>query len=49
MSAAIETNNLASHILGEVARLAHRIGIIHQGRLIQELDGAEVEQFHSAG
>ncbi len=28
---------MSSHILGEVARLAHRIGIIHQGRLIQEL------------
>lgn len=31
---------LSSHILGEVARLAERIGIIHQGRLIRELDGA---------
>lgn len=29
---------LASHILAEVARLANRIGIIHQGRLLQELD-----------
>ena len=29
---------MSSHILGEVSRLAHRIGIIHQGRLIQELD-----------
>lgn len=34
---------MSSHILGEVARLAHRIGIIHQGRLIQELDVAELE------
>ncbi len=35
---------LASHLLGEVARLADRIGIIHQGRLLQELDMAELEQ-----
>lgn len=35
---------MASHILGEVSRLAHRIGIIHQGRLIQELDVAELER-----
>jgi len=34
---------MSSHILGEVARLAHRIGIIHHGRLIQELDVAELE------
>lgn len=35
---------ISSHILGEVARLAHRIGIIHQGRLLQELDVAELER-----
>jgi ABC-2 type transport system ATP-binding protein len=35
---------MSSHILGEVSRLAHRIGIIHQGRLIQELDVAELER-----
>jgi ABC-2 type transport system ATP-binding protein len=35
---------LSSHILGEVARLAHRIGIIHAGRLLQELDVAELER-----
>jgi ABC-2 type transport system ATP-binding protein len=35
---------LSSHILGEVARLAHRVGVIHQGRLIQELDVAELER-----
>ena len=34
---------MSSHILGEVARLAHRIGIIHQGRLLQELDVADLE------
>jgi ABC-2 type transport system ATP-binding protein len=35
---------MSSHILGEVARLAQRIGIIHDGRLIQELDVAELER-----
>ena len=35
---------MSSHILGEVARLADRIGIIHEGRLLQELDIAELEQ-----
>jgi ABC-2 type transport system ATP-binding protein len=29
---------MSSHILAEVARLADRIGIIHEGRLLQELD-----------
>jgi ABC-2 type transport system ATP-binding protein len=29
---------MSSHILGEVSRLAQRIGIIHRGRLLQELD-----------
>lgn len=35
---------MSSHILGEVARLAHRVGIIHQGRLLQELDIDELER-----
>jgi ABC-2 type transport system ATP-binding protein len=35
---------MSSHILGEVSRLADRIGIIHQGQLIQELDAAELER-----
>lgn len=35
---------MSSHILGEVSRLAHRIGIIHQGRLIQELDVDALER-----
>ncbi len=35
---------MSSHILGEVARLAHRIGIIHQGRLLQELDAGELQR-----
>jgi ABC-2 type transport system ATP-binding protein len=35
---------MSSHILAEVARLASRIGIIHQGRLLQELDAAELDR-----
>ncbi len=34
---------MSSHILGEVARLATRIGIINEGRLIEELDSDELE------
>jgi len=33
---------LSSHILGEVSRLATRIGVLHQGRLIDELATAEL-------
>jgi ABC-2 type transport system ATP-binding protein len=35
---------MSSHILAEVSRLAGRIGIIHQGHLLQELDVAELEK-----
>lgn len=35
---------MSSHILGEVSKLADRIGIIHEGRLIQELDVDELER-----
>jgi ABC-2 type transport system ATP-binding protein len=35
---------MSSHILGEVSRLAGRIGIIHEGRLIRELDVADLER-----
>ena len=35
---------MSSHILGEVSRLAQRIGIIHHGRLLQELDVDELER-----
>ncbi len=35
---------MSSHILAEVSRLAQRIGIIHQGRLLQELDLDELER-----
>ncbi|MBP7998818.1 MAG: ABC transporter ATP-binding protein [Chloroflexi bacterium] len=34
---------MSSHILTEVDRLATRIGIIHQGRLIQEFAAAQLE------
>jgi ABC-type multidrug transport system ATPase subunit len=33
---------MSSHILAEVAHLADRIGIIHEGRLLQELDYDEL-------
>jgi ABC-2 type transport system ATP-binding protein len=35
---------MASHILAEVARLAQRIGIIHEGQLLQELSVDELER-----
>jgi ABC-2 type transport system ATP-binding protein len=35
---------MASHILAEVSRLARRIGIIHEGHLLQELDADELER-----
>jgi ABC-2 type transport system ATP-binding protein len=35
---------MSSHILAEVSRLARRIGIIHEGRLLQELDINELER-----
>ena len=38
---------MSSHILAEVSRLAQRIGIIHQGHLLQELDIAQLEQNRS--
>ena len=34
---------ISSHILGEIARLATRIGIIHEGRMAQEVDAAKLE------
>ncbi len=34
---------MSSHILGEVDKLATRIGIVHQGRLIEELDRDALE------
>lgn len=38
---------MSSHILTEVDRLATRIGIIHQGKLIEDLDSEKLEQFRS--
>jgi len=35
---------LSSHILSEVSRLAQRIGIIHEGRLIQELSPTDLHR-----
>jgi len=35
---------MSSHILAEVSKLAKRIGIIHEGRLLQEMDIAELER-----
>ncbi len=34
---------MSSHILAEVAHLADRIGIVHEGRMLQELDREELE------
>lgn len=33
---------ISSHILGEVSRLATRIGVIHEGKLVKELDAKEL-------
>ncbi len=38
---------MSSHILTEVDKLADRIGIIHQGRLIEELDAARLEDIRA--
>ncbi len=38
---------MSSHLLTEVERLAMRIGIIHRGRLIEELRADEVEKLRS--
>jgi ABC-2 type transport system ATP-binding protein len=35
---------ISSHILGEVSKFATRIGIIHEGRLIQEVDSDQLDQ-----
>jgi ABC-2 type transport system ATP-binding protein len=35
---------LSSHLLGEVARIATRFGVIHQGRLLEELSADEMER-----
>jgi ABC-2 type transport system ATP-binding protein len=38
---------MSSHILTEVDRLATRFGIIHKGRLIEELDAKKLEELRS--
>jgi ABC-2 type transport system ATP-binding protein len=38
---------MSSHILTEVDRLATRIGIIHQGKLIEELSAADLERLRA--
>ncbi len=38
---------MSSHILTEVDRLAARIGIIHKGRLIEELEADQLEELRS--
>ena len=38
---------MSSHILTEVDRLATRIGIIHQGRLIEELEATRLEEIRA--
>jgi ABC-2 type transport system ATP-binding protein len=38
---------MSSHILTEVDKLADRIGIIHKGQLIEELDAARLEEIRS--
>ena len=38
---------MSSHILTEVDRLATRIGIIHQGRLLEELEAEKLEELRS--
>jgi ABC-2 type transport system ATP-binding protein len=35
---------LSSHLLSEVARIATRFGVIHRGRLLEELSADEMEQ-----
>lgn len=35
---------ISSHILAEISKIATRIGIIHEGRLIQEVDASQLEE-----
>ena len=36
---------ISSHILGEISKFATRIGIIHEGRLIQETDTDQLDHY----
>ena len=38
---------VSSHILGEISKIATRIGIIHEGHLIQELETHQVDQLRT--
>jgi len=38
---------MSSHILTEVERMATRIGIIHRGRILEELDAQKLEELRS--
>lgn len=38
---------ISSHILGEVSKLADRIGIIHNGALLQEMDTEQIDRLRS--
>ena len=42
LSATGTTIFISSHILSEIAKIAHRIGIVHEGRLIRELNTTEL-------
>ena len=35
---------ISSHILSEVARLATRIGVVHEGQLVKELNASELDE-----
>jgi ABC-2 type transport system ATP-binding protein len=35
---------ISSHILAEISKIAHRIGIIHHGKLIEEIRAKQLEQ-----
>lgn len=39
------TSFISSHILSEIGKLATRIGIIHQGQLVQEVDRDQLKEF----
>lgn len=36
---------ISSHILGEISKLATRIGVIHQGQLVQEVDRDQLDHY----
>lgn len=38
---------ISSHILGEISRIATRIGIIHEGKLIQEMDAEKLHKLRN--